>query len=345
MKRFYFTSVAIAILSWGPMTVVVGQGNVGIGTSNPISKLHVSTSGTADGILIDNVGGNGDPQLQLSVDGQPIITMGIDDSDADKFKIGTTSIGSNTRLTIQGNGYIGIGTSNPSYHLHVVGGRANNYMAYFQNSSDDGAGIVGYSSTTYNGVGAVTENINGLGIYGVHMPVSGSGWAIWGTSNSSDAIAVRGTIPTTGSWLGYGGYFAGGIGYVNGLYNLSDARAKKNVLPMTGALGKVRQLRGVTYQYDQSNFGQFTGHDPRTYTGFIAQEVEQVVPEAVAEKYIVSDGAEAKGAMADMSGVERQTVKVVDYVSLVPVLVEAIKEQQQYIEQLEKRIEQLENRR
>ncbi len=335
-------SIFHAVLLLFVGSVAVAQ-NVGIGTSTPLSKLHVSTNATADGILIDNIAGNGDPQLQFAVDGQPMVTMGIDDSDGDKFKIGTSAITSSTRLTIQGNGYMGIGTTTPNYHVHITGNRAGNYLAYFQNASDQGAGIVGYSGSTYNGLGGIADNDGGLGIYGVHLPAVGNGWAIWGTSNSSDAIGVRGTIPTTGSWLGYGGYFAGGIGYVNGLYNLSDARAKKNVEPLADALYKVRQLQGVTYQYDAEHFGQFTGNDTRSYTGFIAQDVERIVPQAVAEKYIVSDGASTKGPMADMSGVERQTVKVVDYVSLVPVLVEAIKEQQLYIEQLEKRIQEIES--
>jgi Chaperone of endosialidase len=339
MKRLVSTTAVLLLLFSG---MISHAQNVGIGTASPLSKLHISTAAAADGILIDNVGGNGDPILQWSVDGQPMISMGIDDSDGDKFKIGTTAITTNTRVTIQPNGYVGIGTATPSFHLHVTGTRPSNYLAYFQNGSDQGGGVVGYSGSTYNGVGAISENENGLGLYGVHLPASGSGWAIWGTSNSSNAIGVRGTIPTNGSWLGYGGYFAGGIGYVNGLYNLSDARAKKNVSPLLGALDKVQQLRGVTYQYDTEAFGQFTGKDTRTYTGFIAQEVAQVLPEAVAEKYIVSDGTDTKGPLADMSGVERKTVTVVDYVSLVPVLVEAIKEQQQYIKLLEKRIEQLE---
>lgn len=310
-----------------------------------MSKLHVSSAAAADGILIDNGGANGDPILQFGIDGIPVVSMGIDDSDGDKFKVGTSAITSNTRLTLQTNGYIGIGTSSPMYHLHVTGARATEYLAYFQNGSDQGAGLVGYSASTYNGLGAVTEHENGLASYAVHMPSTGSGWAMYGTSNSSDAIAVRGSIPTTGSWLGYGGYFAGGIGYVNGLYNLSDARAKKNVVTMQGALDKVMQLRGVTYQYDADNFGKYTGGDSRTYTGFVAQEVERVVPEAVAEKYLVSDGTDAKGAAANMKSVERQTVKVVDYVSLVPVLVEAIKEQQLEIERLNKKIQELEAQR
>lgn len=339
MKRIGSIIGALALLL--PVLAVHSQ-NVGIGTSSPMSKLHIRSEASSDGLLIDNVGVNGDPILQFGIEGMPVFSMGIDDSDADKFKVGTSAITSNTRLTIQNNGYLGIGTTSPLFHLHVTGSRASEYIAYFQNGNDNGGGLVGYSASTVNGLGAVTDNASGLAGYAVHLPATGSGWAMWATSNSSDAIGLRASIPTTGSWLGYAGYFAGGIGYVNGLYNLSDTRAKKNVATLNGALDKVMQLRGVSYQYDTESFGKYTGNDTRTYTGFVAQEVERVVPEAVAEKYIVSDGTESKGAIANIEGVERQTVKVVDYVSLVPVLVEAIKEQQLEIQRLQQKIQELE---
>ncbi len=339
MKRIGSIIGAIALML--PFLGAKSQ-NVGIGTSQPLTKLHIVSEATSDGLLIDNAGSNGDPILQFGINGMPVVSMGIDDSDADKFKLGTSSITSNTRLTIQNNGYLGIGTTSPMFHMHVTAARSGEYIAYFQNGNEQGGALVGYAAGTVNGLGAVTENEAGLASYAVHLPATGSGWAVWGTSNSSDAIGIRGSIPTNGSWLGYAGYFAGGIGYVNGLYNLSDTRAKKNVATLTGALDKVLQLRGVSYQYDTESFGKFTGNDSRTYTGFVAQEVERIVPEAVAEKYIVSDAAETKGTIADMNAVDRQTVKVVDYVSLVPVLVEAIKEQQAEIQRLQQKIEELE---
>jgi hypothetical protein len=317
--------------------------NVGIGTSSPMSKLHVSSNASADGIMIDNVGVNGDPVIQFAIDGMPAISMGLDDSDGDKFKIGTSSITSNTRLTLQSNGYLGIGTTSPLYNLHVTGTRIGDYVAFFQNISDQGGAIVGYSNSTINAVGAVTDNESGLALYAIHRPLTGAGCAIAGTSRSNDAVAIKGTLnPTTGSWLGYGGYFTGGIGYSGGLYNLSDMNAKKNIATLEGSLSKVMALRGVSYQYNTETFGKYIGQDSRTYTGFVAQEVESVLPEAVAEKYILSTGTNAEGANMNMNDVERQTVKVVDYVSLVPVLVEAIKEQQLQIERLEQKIKELE---
>ena len=47
--------------------------------------------------------------------------MGVDDGDGDKFKIGTTAIGTNTRLTIDSAGLVGIGTDTPVSTLTVNG--------------------------------------------------------------------------------------------------------------------------------------------------------------------------------------------------------------------------------
>jgi hypothetical protein len=339
MKLGTSSFVLIGLLFAG--TFVFGQ-NVGIGTAAPKVKLHILSNSNADGLMIDNSAGNGDPILQFGLDGNPAITMGLDDSDGDKFKIGTTSITTNTRLTIQSNGNVGIGTTAPAHFFHILANRAADYGAVFENTEPSGAAVAGFSSSTSNAVGAVTNNPEGLGLYAVHLPNTGSGWAISAYSYSSDAIAVHGRVETGGSHLGYAGFFAGGLGYMNGLYNLSDARVKKNVVGLHDALAKVKGLRGVTFQYDTEAYGQYAGNDQHTYLGFVAQEVEQIVPEAVAEKYLVS-GSESNGKpIADMTSVERTKVKVVDYVSLVPLLVEAIKEQQTTIENLEKRIKELE---
>lgn len=316
--------------------------NVGIGTSAPQQKLHIASSTPQTGLLIDHLGAEGNPVLQYGLDGQVVFSIGVDDADEDKLKFGGSTILSQTSLTLRRNGYVGFGTTHPIYDFEVLNDRPSNYVAHFQNTNPSGSGLGVLSTNTYNAIGGISENNAGIGVYGVHLPSDGVGWGVWGTSNSSNGIGVRGTVPTTGTWLGYGGYFTGGLAYTNGLYNLSDARMKTDVRTLEGALDKVGQLRGVTYKYNSSEFGDFVGNDPRTYIGFVAQEVEQVFPESVAEKYLIGGNGLPAGATAN--GVHAtQTVKVVDYVSLVPVLVEAIKEQQAYIRALEKRLEKIEN--
>ena len=109
----------------------------------------------------------------------------------------------------------------------------------------------------------------------------------------------------------------------NTLYNTtSDYRLKENVMPMTGALAKVSQLKPSTYTW------KVDGSDGQ---GFIAHELQAVIPDAVTgEKDAVDDKGDPKYQMVDTS-------------FLVATLTAAIQEQQQIINDLKARIETLEN--
>ncbi|MFC1510590.1 tail fiber domain-containing protein, partial [Candidatus Omnitrophota bacterium] len=100
--------------------------------------------------------------------------------------------------------------------------------------------------------------------------------------------------------------------------NLSDERQKKNIVTLTGALDSVLRLRGVAFEWrDAGDDSHLLG----TKLGVIAQEVGVVFPEAVSTG---NDG---------MMGV--------DYNALVAPLIEAIKEQQQQIDELKEEVERL----
>ncbi len=99
-----------------------------------------------------------------------------------------------------------------------------------------------------------------------------------------------------------GNLFIGGV-----LFQNSDARYKTNIQTYAGGLDAVMRLRGVTY-----NWKPELQKDARLQIGFIAQEVETVLPELV--------NTDANG------------YKSVSYANAVPVLVEAVKEQQTQIQ-------------
>jgi hypothetical protein len=65
--------------------------------------LIVTGSSAISGVEIDNTATDGDPTLAFTLSGTSLFTMGVDDGDSDKFKIGTTAIGTSTALTIDGS--------------------------------------------------------------------------------------------------------------------------------------------------------------------------------------------------------------------------------------------------
>ena len=88
----------------------------------------------------------------------------------------------------------------------------------------------------------------------------------------------------------------------------SDERLKENIKPIESSVDKVKQLRGVTYDWKETG---------EASVGVIAQEVEAVFPELV---------------------VENEEYKSVDYGKLTSVLIEAIKEQQAQIDELKAKL-------
>jgi hypothetical protein len=107
------------------------------------------------------------------------------------------------------------------------------------------------------------------------------------------------------------------INQTNGAYTaISDARFKKNVSDLPGVMEKVMQLQAKTYQFNDVP-------SERYFTGFIAQELEQVFPEFV------------------FYGGDDQVTYTVDYGGMSVIALKAIQEQQAEIEAQQREIEAL----
>jgi hypothetical protein len=173
------------------------------------------------------------------------------------------------QFLIRASGGVGINTNNPGNATLYVRGGLTN---------------VAICGGTLAPVGAATFESN--------RPVSAA-YHLAMCNNGQDVFYVDGN----GRPHGTGGYV-----------NLSDARFKKNVAPIENALDSILHLRGVTYEWDTEKWKE-RGFPTGRQMGFLAQEVEAVLPELVTK--------DAKG------------VKMVSYTDAVPILVEAIKTMKQ----------------
>jgi hypothetical protein len=151
-------------------------------------------------------------------------------------------------------------------------------------------------------------------------------------SNSSTATPLIGgdflngrvginRIPTGNATLEVGGtIWANGSLISAGLSTWSDARFKTGISELKDPLGVIQQLHGVQYEWNREAFPE-RNFPAGTQTGLIAQEVEEILPDAVSTTV---DG-----------------YKSVSYEKIIPLLVEGMKSQQLMIDRLQQQNEEL----
>ncbi len=104
--------------------------------------------------------------------------------------------------------------------------------------------------------------------------------------------------------------------YVQKLYNVSDSTLKTNILPLKNGLNIIMKLNSYSYFMKEDN------ENPITEYGFLSQEVEKVLPEITSKS---------------------KDVLMINYIQVIPILVEAVKEQQKQIEILQQIVYSQEN--
>jgi hypothetical protein len=215
-------------------------------------------------------------------------TLSLGSLNAHNVKIATNNT---ERITILSTGNVGVGTTNPTSKLYIVG---DTYVT----------GVI--TATSFYGSGA---NLTGL-TAGVSISTN--------TTNQTQYLTY---VTGTGSTTGFGITTTGltfnpstGNMVVSGTVTAnSDEKLKTNIQTIPNALEKVLSLRGV--EYDRIDTGDHQ-------IGVIAQEVEKIIPEVVYPKQPAPD----------------YETKSVAYANLIGLLIEAIKEQNVRIEELERRL-------
>ncbi len=129
--------------------------------------------------------------------------------------------------------------------------------------------------------------------------------------------------------------------YADDFWNVSDARLKTNIKNLNYGLNEIMKLRPVSYIWKKGMFGKtFVPESERALNlGFLAQEVQKTMPELVQTE----DWKPESEKNPDVYVKKQRDFMAVNYVEMVPVLVKAMQEQQEMINELKKEIEALKN--
>ena len=369
-------------------------GNIGIGTSNPTSKLHVQGNTYLDGTLditgdissVGNINVSDTKTLSFvggdSIFSNPQITIAAVNSSANLYELFAYDVTSGTDYVLEliktatdrqfllGNNREFVVASDPSaypadssqYAFKVkIGAETSLYHTQSEKLTTTNQGILvtGLTSTTTLNVGTggtvITTTATGLVGIGTTNPLGtlqvGTGITMYGATGIISAVSYRGdgsqlsgisagltvtddTSTNATRYILFDDATSGTISAINvsstkltfnpSTGNMvvggtvtanSDEKLKTNIKTIDNALDKVLSLRGV--EYDRIDTGDHQ-------IGVIAQEVEKIIPDVVYPKQPAPD----------------YETKSVAYANLVGLLIEAIKEQNVRIEELERKLEE-----
>jgi hypothetical protein len=304
--RYVSNSPAATYVGVGDILTIQNGGNVGIGTTNPLAKLHVAaTSGSdlgADFTTSDFVNG-------VSGSGLAIQFGAASGNTYTKLSAVSQGFGAWNNLILQsGGGNVGIGTASPSTKLEVSGSGTVIY------GSGGTTGVAG-SGTTYGvaGSGGTTGVIGSGSDYAIYASGGTYGLRSDGTAYGVYGASINGySLYASSSTTTYDLY-VNGNGYATGYFydGSSDIRLKKNITDIDDALDKTLKLRPVYFEWRQDEFPEENLESGRQM-GLIAQEVEPILPEVV-----ITDNKDGYKAIA--------------YSKIIPITIAAIQEQQAQI--------------
>jgi Chaperone of endosialidase len=275
----------------GGKTAFTG-GNIGIGTTNPVGRLTLNGLSPAQGLLT--------------------LFSQTADFEYDGGNDGLFVFNDTGGRTAFMGGNVGIGATNPYAKLTIAGsiGFTNDtspMMYIFQTgTTNPERSVIAHSPDFPNWGISYRDN-------GDIMIFQKGGTPVMSVDLGGQTVSIAGALIVQGNASKPGG---GGWG------DSSDLRLKKNVEPLTDALSKLLQLRGVRFEWiEPEKMGNLTGKQ----VGFVAQEVEPVFPGWISTR---------------PDGYKEMTVRGFEALAI-----EALRELKQEIDGTKARLDTLETRR
>lgn len=365
MKKTLLIVSLMAIATWGYSQIPVypnlfppGPSVAGVNTPFPTDYFEIGAdnSSAGGGLTIDqrstgaawvrlkntNAAGGGDFLLSC---------LGANNTPGPgNFVIRDAAMNEDRLLIQRASGNVGIGTSvpndarlqvnrdvpNPSGGGYLWGMKSNiqstapTSSAFCYMIGLDAAAKSGYANQNFT-IGVVGTGTDGIANTGGFFTATGNN--TYGYRN----IGVYGTASgNTNPSLNWACWFDGNTYCTSAFWNASDRQFKENIKPLSNTLEKINALNPCTYTFKHEEQYKDFKFPEGQQTGLIAQELEQVFPEFVREvppQPRVNSKGEKEGEIPGF--------KAVQYNSLIPVLIEGIKEQQAMLVAQQKEIDEL----
>jgi len=272
------------------------NGNVGIGQANPTHPLHISRSVSGEKSNLESVALRVSNPIQDYGTGGEFAKTGLafgrDDVvrgaimygsyglDYMDFHVADSTLAENPAMRITTGGNLGIGTTEPRSKLEVNGNIVSKGASIImEKPASVGGWARGMEFTPTGDLNPTTSGLAGLGLHGSSTTATNIylafGPAAW-TSTKGIQILASGNVGIGTVSPAYKLDVRGGNVNSEGAYtNVSDRRLKENILPLENSLEKILKLNSVSYVWKDRSF------DDSTQVGFIAQEVERIIPEVV----------------------------------------------------------------
>ncbi len=208
---------------------------------------------------------------------------------------------------------------------------------YGRATSDNPGQTIGLQGEAFNGN---TTGGTAIGVWGFGSIQNCA--AASGSFNTAIGLYGQAATPAACTNKGWAVYADGRTFTPAGVWTASDEKLKTNIHEINNALDLVNRLQPRMYEFKQDARYAATSLPEGQQIGFLAGELETVFPQAVAEAPLfIHNKDNSKSALENT---ETETIKAVNYTMLIPVLTQAIKEQQQQINELEKKLARLEGR-
>lgn len=337
-------SMGEASFSWGTSSRAIGDYSFAIGRNTRSQTYTQITLGQ------NNVASNGSATSWVFDD--PL------------FVIGNGYLSNrNNAITLTKRGFLGLNTASPSHLFHLENADLSNRSIFINHDKS------GLSTSPEFGLyidldkTSVNSTTNAFGAYSLVLCEGGAAYGTYGYAKHSSfnsglgAYGVRaisendgGTgvsyavfaslAPSSSSGAEYAGYFNGDV-FSTGAFIPSDEQLKRKIKDADPALEKIMQLRLLSYEYKSESYPHMRFPKGQRM-GFIAQNVQKVMPELVKKATMPSTSEEE--VKLGMPAGEEIDFLAVDYSSMIPYLVKALQEQQAEIEQLKEELNALKNK-